>query len=180
MNKEEKKLEFKEDLHDIWPHRWITSKASPQKSPIDGLGMFATEPIAKGEVVAVYGGIIVPKINIEEYREKLGAIRGIQIDEGFFICPTEKKGGLFNHSCEPNLGYKNTIIIVAMKDIELGDELVFDYGMSESNFKPYTCTCGSQNCRNTITPNDWEDKELQNKHGKYFATYLKNRINDSQ
>jgi len=90
----------------------------------------------------------------------------------------ELEGGLFNHSCEPNLGYKNTIIIVAMKDIKLGEELVFDYGMSESNFKPYTCNCGSQNCRKTITQDDWKDKELQNKHGEFFATYLKNRINN--
>jgi len=175
----ENQLDSNEDLHDIWPHRWITSKANPQKSSIDGLGMFATSPIAKGEVVAVYGGIIVPKTDIELHREKLGAIRGIQISEDFFMCATEKKGGLFNHSCEPNLGYKNTIFIVAMSDIISGEELVFDYGMSESNFKPYTCTCGSQVCRKTITSNDWKDKELQNKHGEYFASYLKDRIDDN-
>ena len=162
-----------EDLHHIWPHRWITPKAKPQKSPIEGLGMFATEQIAKGEVVAVYGGIIVPKTDIEVYRERMGAIRGIQISEDFFMCPTEKKGGLFNHSCQPNLGYTNTILIVAIEDISLGKELVFDYGMSETNFKPYICNCGSQNCRKTIKPDDWKNKELQEKYGEYFASYLK-------
>ena len=165
-----------EDLHHIWPHRWITLKAKPQKSPIEGLGMFTTEQIAKGEVVAVYGGIIVPKTDIEVYRERMGAIRGIQISEDFFMCPTEKKGGLFNHSCQPNLGYANTILIVAIEDISLGKELVFDYGMSETNFKPYTCNCGSQNCRKTIKPDDWKNKELQEKYGEYFASYLKARF----
>jgi len=167
-----------EDLHELWPHRWITSKAKPQKSPIDGLGMFATEPIAKGEVIAVYGGIIVPKKDIGLHREKLGAIRGLQISEDFFICATEKKGGLFNHSCEPNLGYTNTIVIVALKDISKGEELVFDYGMSESNFEPYNCTCESKNCRKIIKPTDWENPELQKKYKEYFATYLKNRISN--
>lgn len=162
-----------EDLHDIWPHRWITPKTKPKKSPIDGLGMFATEPIAKGDIVAVFGGIIVPKADIEKYREKIGAIRGIQISEDFFICPTEKKEGLFNHSCQPNLGYTNTIIIVAIEDIPIGKELLFDYGMSETNFKPYTCNCGSKNCRKTIKPDDWKNKELQEKYGEYFASYLK-------
>jgi len=165
-----------EDLHDIWPHRWITPKAKPQKSPIDGLGMFAVKPIAKGEVVAVYGGIIVPKKDIELHRKKLGAIRGAQIDEDFFICATEVKGGLFNHSCEPNLGYKNTIIIVAMEDVPIGKELVFDYGMSETNFEPYACTCGSQSCRKIIRPTDWKNPELQKKYGEYFATYLRKRF----
>jgi len=174
---EEEKHSESKDLHDIWPHRWITKKSKPGESSIHEIGMFATEPIAKGEVIAVYGGIIVPIEDIEDYRDKIGGIRGIQIDEGFFICPTEPGGGRFNHSCEPNLGYKNTIIIVAMKNIQIGEELVFDYGMSESNFKPFICNCGSQNCRKEVKPNDWEDKGLQDKHGEYFATYLKNRIN---
>lgn len=165
-----------EDLHRLWSHRWITPKIKPQKSPINGLGMFATEPIVKGEVVALYGGIIVPKKDIETYREKIGAIRGIQISEDFFICPTEKKGGLFNHSCQPNLGYMNTIIIVAIENIPSGEELVFDYGMSETNFKPYTCNCGSKNCRKTIRPDDWQNKDLQEKYGKYFASYLKTKF----
>ena len=59
-----------EDLHDSWPHRWITSKAKPQKSPIDAVGTFATESISKGEVIAIFGGIIVPKKDIEKHREK--------------------------------------------------------------------------------------------------------------
>jgi len=165
-----------EDLHEIWPHRWITSKAKPQKSPIHGTGMFTTESIKKDEIIAVYGGIIVPRADIKEYRKKLGAIRGIQISEDFFICPTEPKGGLFNHSCEPNLGYTNTIIIVAMEDIKKGKELVFDYGMSETNFESYTCKCDSENCRKTITQNDWKNKDLQKKFGKYFSSYLIKKI----
>ena len=139
--------------------------------------MFAIEPISKDEVVAVYGGIIVPKKDIEIYREKIGAIRGIQISEDFFICPTEQKRGLFNHSCKPNLGYTNTIIIVAIEDIPIGKELVLDYGMSETNFKPYTCNCGSQNCRKTIKPDDWKSKEIQKKYKKYFSPYLKSKLN---
>jgi len=165
-----------EDLHKIWPHRWITPKAKSQKSSIHDIGMFATEPIIKDEVVAIYGGIIVPKSDIFKYREKIGGIRGIQIDENFFICPTEPGGGLFNHSCSPNLGYASTIIIVAMRDILEGEELVFDYGMSESNFEPFTDNCGSQNCRKTVKPDDWKNKDLQKKYGEYFAPYLKTRF----
>ena len=168
-----------EDLHDRWSHRWITHKKESRKSPIHGLGTFTTEDIAKGKIIAVYGGIIVPKIDIEEYRKEIGGMRGIQISDDFFICPTEPEGGLFNHSCEPNLGYINTIQVVAMEDIPSGNELVFDYGMSETNFEPYTCTCRSEKCRKIIRPTDWQNKDLQKRHGNYYATYLKNKLNPS-
>jgi len=165
-----------EDLHKSWPHRWISPKTEVKESQIHGRGTFATEPISKGDIVAVYGGIIVPKSDIKTYREKIGGIRGIQIHENFFICPTESEGGCFNHSCEPNLGYTNTILIVALKNVSQGEELVFDYGMSESNFEPYTCSCKTSSCRKTIKPADWKNPELQKKYGEFFATYLKSKF----
>jgi len=165
-----------EDLHNIWPHRWITPKAENKKSSIHGIGTFAKEPIAKDETVAVYGGIIVPIKEIEKYREKIGGIRGIQLSEEFFICPTEKEGGLFNHSCQPNLGYNGQILIVAIKNINKGEELVFDYSFSESSFKSFTCTCGTPACRKTIKETDWQDPEFQKKYSGYFTQNLKDRI----
>ena len=163
------------DLHNRWPHRWITPKAQVQDSPIHDKGMFATKPITKGEVVAVYGGIIVPASDIDSHREAVGGMRGIQIHDDFFICATEVEGGRFNHSCEPNLGYANAIVIVAMNAIPAGTELVFDYGMSESSFKPFTCSCNSRDCRTTITPDDWKLPALQKNHGPFFAPYLRKK-----
>jgi len=165
-----------EDLHDTWGHRWISKKLSPGKSKIHGTGMIANEKIVKGEVVAVYGGVIVPSSDIVDYRKRVGGIRGIQIDENFFIYATERKGGLFNHSCDPSLGYKNTILIVALKDKNPGEELAFDYSFTESDFEPWECSCGSENCRKVIRPDDWKNKELQEKWGEYFAPYLKKKF----
>ena len=165
-----------EDLHEIWPHRWITPKAENKESQIHGTGTFTKEPIAKDETVAVYGGIIVPSQDIEKYREKIGGIRGIQISDDFYICPTEKKGGLFNHSCEPNLGYNGQILIVAIKDIAADEELVFDYSFSESSFKPFTCTCKNPSCRKTIKETDWQNPEFQKKYGKYFTKNLRDKF----
>jgi len=74
------------------------------------------------------------------------------------------------------LGYSNTIIILAIKDINEGDELVFDYGMSETNFEPWACTCGVEGCRKTIRPDDWKNEELRSKYGEYFAGYLRGKF----
>ena len=73
-----------DDIHKIWPHRWITPKAKPINSKIQGLGVIATEPISKGEAVAVLGGVIVPTKEIEKYSKIMGDV-GIQIDDNFFI-----------------------------------------------------------------------------------------------
>ena len=143
------------------------------------MGVVAVENISKGEIVAVLGGVIVPLSEINRYREKLGH-RGIQIDDNFFICPTSieerKETGIFNHSCEPNMGYKNPITFIAIRYIKAGEELTFEYAFSESYFEPFKCKCGSINCRKIIKPNDWKIKEIQDKYGEYFSPYLKKKI----
>jgi len=165
------------DLHRIWPHRWITPKAEPRDSGIHGTGMFAKDPIAKDEIVAMYGGVIVPRSNIAKYQNVMGGIYGIQVEEDFFICPTEPKGGLFNHSCNPTLGYQNQITVVAVRDVNPDDELAFDYAFSETTFEPFTCTCNSDICRHTIKPTDWESSGLQRKWSKYFTPFLRSKFN---
>ncbi len=167
------------DLHGIWPHRWITPKAKSSGSYVDGLGLIAIKGIQKGEPVGVLGGIIVPKKEIVQYWKKMGHV-GIQVDDDFFIVPTTRKEleqtGVFNHSCSPNCGFSNSITIVAIKNIEKGKELTFDYAFCESFMKGFKCNCGSAKCRNTITPTDWKNPGLQKKYGSYYSPYLKSKF----
>lgn len=90
-----------------WNARWITPKAKPFKSTIAGHGLNALERIPKGEIICVFGGLIIPKNEIKEYDKTVSHL-GIQVNEGFFICPPtaeeSKKLGALNHSCEPNCG----------------------------------------------------------------------------
>lgn len=169
-----------EDLHKIWPHRWVTKKVKAFNSPIDRLGTIAVEAVSKGELVAILGGIVVPTSDIYKYREKIGSDVGVQIGDNFFICPTNREElkitGVFNHSCEPNTGSGGSIELIAIKDIMPGEELTFDYAFHETNFKPFKCKCGSANCRKIITPDDWKNPELQKKYGQYFAPYLRRKF----
>lgn len=169
------------DLHTIWHHRWITPKAKCQDSKIAGLGVVAIKSIPKGETVGIVGGVVVPASEIKKYRSKMGHA-GIQIDDDFFICPTSreefKETGIFNHSCEPNIGYSSQITFVAIRDIGPGEELVFDYAFGETMFEKFECRCGSANCRKLITQDDWKLAQIQKKYGQYFSPYLKNRIKE--
>ena len=168
-----------EDLHDMWPHRWMTKKVKATSSKIHGLGVMATEDISKGEDVAVLGGIIVPLSEIKKYDSIMGDV-GIQIDDNFFIVPTTReeleKTGVFNHSCEPNCGMASAIKFIAIKDIKKGEELVFDYAFTESFKQEFECACGSESCRKTIHPTDWKLPELQKKHSEYFSHYLQKKF----
>ncbi len=168
-----------EDIHNKWPHRWVNSKAASENSKLHGLGVFAKEEIKKGELICILGGVIVPSSEIKEYWGKMSHV-GIQIHEDFFMVPTTREeleqNGVFNHSCEPNIGFLEDIQFVAIKDIQPGEELVFDYAFSETLMDPFECKCESDKCRKTITSNDWKIKEIQTKYKKYFSPYLRRKI----
>ena len=165
-----------EDLHDVWPHRWITPKAKSSSSGLHGLGIFAVHNIIEGESVGVLGGIIIPKQEVKKYWDKMNHI-GIQVDDNFFIAPTIRneleETGAFNHSCYPNCGFSNSITLVAIRDIKAGEELVFDYAFCESFMEEFKCNCESPNCRKIIKPSDWKNPEMQKRYGNYFSPYLK-------
>ena len=167
------------NLHNIFRHRWINPKAKSFNSEIDKLGVKAVEDIKKGEIVGILGGVIVPKSEIENLWNDIGHV-GIQIDENFFICPTSRdeleETGVFNHSCEPNAGFKSSIILEAIKDIKAGEEITFDYAFCETYFKPFKCNCKTPGCRKIIKPTDWQIKEIQEKYREYLSPYLKTRI----
>lgn len=168
-----------QDLHEKWPHRWLSPKAKSFNSEIEGLGVIAVSDIMKGEPVGVLGGVIVPKDEVEDYWKKMTHV-GIQIDEDFFIVPTSRKEleekGVFNHSCAPNCGFRSSITLVAMRDIQKGEELTFDYAFCESMKEGFKCNCKSENCRKKIKSDDWKKKEVQEKYGEYYSPYLKNKI----
>ena len=170
-----------EDLHKLWGHRWLTPKAKVASSSIFAVGVFAINNISKDEIIRITGGIIVPKKDIEKYHEKMDGVEvEIQIDDDFFLAPSKKdeakETGLFNHSCEPNVGLLDTIKVIAIRNIKSGEELTMDYAFFGGAFEHFKCNCKSPNCRKIIKPDDWKNPELQKKYGQYFSPYLKKKF----
>lgn len=167
-----------------WGTRWLTSKAKVKNSNIEGLGVVAVKSITKGEPVGVLGGIIVPKSEVKEYWKKEGHV-GIQISDEFFIVPPNraelKKYGVYNHSCDPNIGFgAESIVLYATRNIKPGEELVFDYAGCELNKPAFKCNCGSENCRGVVKPTDWKNKTIQKNYGKYFSPFVKSKIKNTK
>jgi hypothetical protein len=159
---------------------YLSPKATVKPSPIQGRGLFALEPIQKGEIVCIKGGHIFDRQTLQKVVEVLGPAE-IQIAEDLFIGPlseAEREGSMIfsNHSCDPNIGVQGQIVFVAMQEIEAGEELTHDWATTDDDTYVMECNCGSKNCRRVISGQDWRRKDLQEKYAGYMSWYLEEKI----
>jgi uncharacterized protein len=144
-------------------------------SAINGVGVFAVRSLTKGQIIA-------EGINAADYERLVpwGKIKEIEADikkkindfcigtpDGF-IPPEDFDFGkmtvewYFNHSCNGNVGFNENGDFITLKDIEVSEELTYDYGLAESNPEfSMQCNCRSIKCRHLITGNDWENIEFR-------------------
>ncbi len=157
---------------------WIIETTSVAPAGAKGHGLFATSAIQRGQIVAAFGGIAVDSAQFQALPNER-QIHALQIsDELFLVGPEESEpADYFNHSCDPNLGFMGNVILVALRDIETGEEMTFDYAMCDSDpYDEFSCLCGSANCRNVVTGDDWKLADVQIRYSEYFSSYLTQRI----
>lgn len=161
---------------------WLTPRAELRDAGRKGLGIFAVEPIGRGETVAGFGGRVCER---EEF-DRLDSHRrshSIQIDSGLYLVilgDQLEPADYANHSCEPNAGLLGNMLVVAMTDIAPGEEICFDYAMCDADdYDEFVCECGTPSCRGLVTGADWKRPELQARYAGYFSSYLANRIADA-
>ena len=143
-----------------------------------GCGVFTNADIARGELVSLWGGRIVRKDELDPSMPRFTQ-RVLQVDEDLYLLTAEEKepNDCFNHSCDPNLGFFGQIGLVALREIKAGEELMFDYAMTDGGpYDEFECYCGSSNCRKKITGADWKLPELWEKYNGHFSPYLARRI----
>ena len=161
---------------------WLSGKTRKrQNAGVSGDGLFATEDIPAGEVVAAKAGHIIDRATLEA---NAALIRGaeLQIADDLFIAPLsddELDASMMsiNHSCEPNLGTAGNILYVTMREVKAGEELTLDYAMYATNTtQEFECRCGTARCRKGVTNQDWRRPELQERYRGYFSWYLARKI----
>src|SRR5258706_1301495 len=156
----------------------LTTKARPAPTATRGFGSFASEPIAAGEVVAAFGGRCVTRDEFD-LLPTTQQVRSLQIDENLYMAgaPEPEPADFINHSCEPNLGLTGSVVLVAMRDIAVGEELTYDYATTDgSDYDEFECYCGSAMCRGKVSGHDWMLPELQLRYRGSFSPYLAQRI----
>ncbi len=159
-------------------YSYLNPKCEARDHAGGGCGVFANEFMNKGELVSMWGGRIVHKNELDPSMARFTQ-RVLQVDEDLYLLTAEEKepNDCFNHSCNPNLGFSGQIGLVALRDIESGEELMFDYAMSDgAPYDEFECHCGATNCRKRVNGNDWKLPELWGKYKGYFSPYLARRI----
>jgi len=143
-----------------------------------GTGVFAACAIPAGTTVAAFGGYAVERRELERLDPGVRA-HAIQIDDDLFLAglPPYAPADHVNHSCDPNCGIVGSCLLVTMRDVAAGEELCFDYAMSDTDpYDEFECSCGTQRCRGRVTADDWRRPELQQRYLGYFSAYIARRL----
>jgi SET domain-containing protein len=159
-------------------YNWLTPKAQMRVTPGKGSGSFAVSKILKGETVASFGGHVINLSELSNHSPDRVS-RSLQLNEDVYLLSgmVPEAGDMINHSCEPNCGITGTSSVQALQDIDLGEELSFDYAMTDSSeYDEFICACGKNNCRGKITGKDWQKEEIQSKYKNYFGSYIEKLI----
>lgn len=141
----------------------VTPFFEVRKSKIQGYGCFATQRIRKGQRLIEYQGEVISNeeadIRYDESKMRRHHTFLFTLDKDSVIDGAVNGNGsiYINHSCEPNCEAvieKNRIYIEALKNIEPGEELLYDYQYERDDdpemLEFYKCLCGAPTCRGTI------------------------------
>lgn len=158
--------------------QWLTPKAAVRMTADCGDGAFAIRAIARGEIVAIFGGYVHSRRELDELPGERRA-RSIQLDEELFLVSGERRepGDMVNHCCDPSCGMRGDIVVVARRDIAVGEALTYDYAMSDAgDHDEFACRCGSSRCRGRVRGTDWRNLDLQARYAGYFTAFIQTRI----
>src|SRR6266705_6192766 len=115
-----------------------------------GLGLFATKPIKKGAKIVRYFGPL-----LDCRKKKDDAIENkylFELNNRWTIDGSVRKNiaRYINHACKPNAesdvsARKRKVVIRAIKNIEPGEEINYDYGTDyfKAYLKPIGCRCAA-------------------------------------
>jgi hypothetical protein len=152
-----------------------------RRSNVHGLGVFATRQIRKGTRIIEYVGERVSHDEADRRYEEKDAN-----DSHTFLFIVDSKtvidagvdgndARFFNHSCNPNCEStveKRRVYIEAIRDIEPGDELTYDYQIQREDDDPdnideiFACRCGFAQCRGTMLwPTERKPRAARKKAG---------------
>jgi uncharacterized protein len=164
-----------------------------RRSNVHGLGVFAAKRIPKGTRIIEYVGERVSHDEADRRYEEKDAN-----DSHTFLFIVDSKtvidagvdgndARFFNHSCDPNCEStveKRRVYIEAIREIEAGAELTYDYQIQREDDDPdniddvFACRCGFPQCRGTMlwpTERKPKRKKAQKKAQKKAKTVAKKK-----
>ena len=132
---------------------------------MQGLGVFATMPIAAGTRLIEYAGERLTPVEADARYPDVPGERHhtflFAIDDDVVIdaAVNGNEARFINHACDPNCDAvieEQRIWIDAIREIAIGEVLAYDYGYvlderhSPAAKRRFPCHCGAATCRGTI------------------------------
>jgi len=109
-----------------------------------GLGLFALQPIRRGEFIAYYTGRLITNKKADELWTKYL----FEVNNRWTVDGSTRNNiaRYINHSCKPNAEAdvrKHKVFIAAIRSIHPGDEITYNYGKDyfDTFIKPHGCLC---------------------------------------
>jgi len=141
-----------------------------------GLGLFAATPILRGEAIASFDGKVFRLNSMEEhipndpphfYEDHAVHFEKLAWRDSISLAR------LANHSCEPNCGIRDLLTITAMRDIKAGEEITWDYAMTEDDGEwSMICLCGTDSCRNIVKGYSYLPHEFRERYKGFISSWL--------
>jgi hypothetical protein len=165
------------------PKTWTDPRIEFRNSRISGSGMFAREPIKKGETVCIVGGIVMTDAEFMDFQALHRNYNAVQIDDHLHLVEdpevTRNLEGSMNHSCDSSTWMADEATLVARWDLDAGEEATVDYALftTQSNWMlDSRCRCSSPDCRRIITGDDWRREDVQERYQGHFSPFINRRI----
>jgi len=140
---------------------------------LTGLGLVASRPLRKREIIAEYKG---PRVNAEEAGrlERRGNRYLYEINSRVTIdgSPRTNLARYANHSCNPNAetySYGGRVFIRALRRIKPDEEITYDYGNDYLKYVIGRSRCRCGRCRRRRARKQREARALKKRRAKRHA-----------
>ncbi len=147
-----------------------------------GKGVFAVRKIKKGQVILTHNF----RSDRRVYKKDIPNLSEKDQNHIDYIGDDKYAVGyspifMMNHSCKPNafVKYETFLLkkVIAMKNIEKGEEIFLDYSIDTTGTWKMKCLCGKENCRKTIYGTYKKlPRKLQKKYWKYVPKWKKDLL----
>lgn len=146
-------------------------KVYVKSSSQHGRGVFAREPIRAGEPILVFHGPLLHRAQVRDSDYHL------QIGDDIYLGASGEADDYVNHSCAPNAGFRDGLVLIARRDIAAGEEITWDYStaIDEADFVGFGCQCGAAECRGAVRSFRHLDRDTQERLRPWLLPYLRTK-----
>ena len=142
------------------------TKCKPKREQGKGWGLVTVNKAKKGDLIHEYVGEVIDSKGKEERLSSWSKEHPndpnfylMALQSGWFVDARDvaNLSRFINHSCEPNCSLHQINVngrmrcgIYALRDIEAGEFLSYDYHFDTRDGDKFVCSCGSKICRGTM------------------------------